>query len=117
MKRKICVFTGGRAEYGILLPLLKILQAQKNIDLTILVSGMHLSQEFGLTYKEIEKDGFECNEKVEMILSSDNPTSTCKSMGLGMISFSDALTRLNPDFLVVLGDRFESMSVVTTAMV
>ena len=117
MKRKICVFTGGRAEYGILLPLLKILQAQKNIDLTILVSGMHLSREFGLTYKEIEKDGFECTEKVEMILSSDNPRSTCKSMGLGMISFSDALTRLNPDFLVVLGDRFESMSVVTTAMV
>ena len=117
MKRKICVFTGGRAEYGILLPLLKILQAKKNIDLTILVSGMHLSREFGLTYKEIEKDGFECTEKVEMILSSDNPRSTCKSMGLGMISFSDALTRLNPDFLVVLGDRFESMSVVTTAMV
>jgi GDP/UDP-N,N'-diacetylbacillosamine 2-epimerase (hydrolysing) len=117
VKRKICVFTGGRAEYGILLPLLKNLQAIEDVDLTLLVSGMHLSQEFGLTYKEIEKDGFECNEKVEMILSSDTPTSTCKSMGLGMIGFSDALTRLNPDFLVVLGDRFESMSVVTSAMV
>jgi GDP/UDP-N,N'-diacetylbacillosamine 2-epimerase (hydrolysing) len=117
VKRKICVFTGGRAEYGILLPLLKNLRESACVDLSLLVSGMHLSQEFGLTYKEIEKDGFKCNEKVEMILSSDTPTSTCKSMGLGMIGFSDALTRINPDFLVVLGDRFESMSVVTSAMV
>ncbi len=117
MKRKICVFTGGRAEYGILRPLLKILKKMNEIDLSILVSGMHLSREFGLTYLEIEKDGFKCTEKVEMILSSDTPVSTCKSMGLGMIGFSEALMRIKPDFLVVLGDRFESMSVVTSAMV
>ncbi len=115
--KKICVFTGGRAEYGILKPLLDELKASKGIDLALIVSGTHLSQEFGLTYRDIEKDGFVCDEKVEMILSSDTPISICKSMGLGLIGFSEALIRLKPDFLVILGDRFESMSIATSAMV
>lgn len=115
--KKICVFTGGRAEYGLLKPLLILLKNDKNIKLQILVSGMHLSREFGLTYKLIEKDGFICDEKVEMILSSDSPIAISKSIGLGMIGFSEALSRLNPDILITLGDRYENLSVVTTAWV
>ncbi|MEK9780346.1 MAG: UDP-N-acetylglucosamine 2-epimerase [Gammaproteobacteria bacterium] len=115
--KKICIFTGGRAEYGLLRPLLNELKDNKDIELQILVSGMHLSSEFGLTYKEIEKDGFLCNEKVEMVLSSDTPVAISKSMAIGMIGFSEALTRLNPDILVTLGDRYENMSIVTTAWV
>ena len=115
--RRICVFTGGRAEYGLLRPLLTELQNNENVDLKLLVAGMHLSREFGLTYQMIEKDGFTCDEKVEMILSSDSSVSISKSMGLGMIGFSEALTRLNPDILVTLGDRYENMAVVTTAWV
>ena len=115
--KKICIFTGGRAEYGLLRPLLNELRDNKDIELQILVSGMHLSAEFGLTYKEIEKDGFLCDEKVEMVLSSDTPVAISKSMAIGMIGFSEALTRLNPDILVTLGDRYENMSIVTTAWV
>jgi GDP/UDP-N,N'-diacetylbacillosamine 2-epimerase (hydrolysing) len=115
--KKICIFTGGRAEYGLLKPLLTELKSNKNIELQMLVSGMHLSPEFGLTYQLIEQDGFICNEKVEMLLSSDTPIATSKSMGLGMIGFSEALSRLQPDILVTLGDRYENMAVVTTAWV
>ena len=85
---KICVFTGGRAEYGLLKPLLKLLVSETKVDLQILVAGMHLCPEFGSTYKIIEEDGFFIDEKVEMILSSDTPVSICKSMGLGLIGFS-----------------------------
>lgn len=115
--RRICVFTGGRAEYGLLKPLLLQLQSDTSVELQLLVAGMHLSREFGLTYQAIENDGFICNEKVEMILSSDSSVAICKSMGLGMISFSEALTRLQPDILVTLGDRYENMAVVTAAWV
>ena len=117
MGRKICVFTGGRAEYGLLKPLLNEVKKDLSLELQLLVSGMHLSREFGLTYKVIEEDGFVCDEKVEIILSSDSPISICKSIGLGMISFSEALTRLKPDLLIVLGDRFESMAAAMAAFV
>ncbi|MDC1368682.1 UDP-N-acetylglucosamine 2-epimerase [Pseudomonadales bacterium] len=115
--KKICVFTGGRAEYGLLRPLLFELKNNQDIELQILVAGMHLSPEFGLTYKLIESDGFVCDEKVEMLLSSDTPIATSKSMALGMIGFSEALYRLSPDILITLGDRYENMAVVTTAWV
>lgn len=115
--KKICVFTGGRAEYGILKPLLEQIKKDKSLKLQILASGMHLSREFGLTYKIIEEEGFKCDEKVEIILSSDTPVAISKSMGLGLISFSEALQRLNPDILVILGDRFESMALATAALV
>ena len=95
--------------------LLYKLKQSKNIELQLLVSGMHMSPEFGLTYKIIEDDGFEINEKIEMILSSDTPTSIAKSIGLGTISFSDALERLSPDMLLTLGDRFENFSICTAA--
>ena len=87
------------------------------MDLQLLVTGMHLSREFGLTYQIIEEDGFTCDEKVEIILSSDTPVAICKSMGLGMIGLSEALMRLHPDLFVILGDRFESMVAATTALV
>lgn len=112
---KICVFTGGRAEYGLLKPLLKLLASDKDITLQMLVTGMHLCPEFGSTYKVIEEDGFSIDEKVEMILSSDSPVSICKSMGLGLIGFSEALDRLQPDILVTLGDRFENFAVSSAA--
>jgi UDP-hydrolysing UDP-N-acetyl-D-glucosamine 2-epimerase len=115
--KKLCVFTGSRAEYGLLLPLLKRIKEINEFQLQIIVAGMHLSEEFGFTFKEIENDGFYIDEKIEMLISSDTETSIVKSMGVGMISFSDTLKRLNPDWLIVLGDRFELFSLVTSAYV
>lgn len=110
MKKKICVFTGTRAEYGLLKPLIEEIKQSEDFKLQLIVSGMHLSPEFGLTYKEIEKDGFNIDEKVEMLLSSDTPTGITKSIGLGLIGYADALKRLNPDLAVILGDRFEALA-------
>ena len=107
---KICVFTGTRAEYGLLKPLMEEIQKQPEFELQIVASCMHLSPEFGLTYQEIEKDGFKIDEKVEMLLSSDTPVGTVKSMGVGMIGYADALSRLKPDMVIVLGDRFEALA-------
>ncbi len=115
--RKIAVFTGTRAEYGLLYWLLKDIKADPDLELQLLVSAMHLSPEFGMTYKQIEKDGFIINEKVEMLLSSDSAVGTAKSIGLGVIGFADALTRMKPDILVILGDRFEALAVAQTAMI
>lgn len=117
MNSKITVFTGTRAEYGLLFWLLKDIQNAPEFDLQLLVSGSHLSPEFGNTFKQIEADGFKIDEKVEMLLSSDSSTGTVKSMGLGMIGFSDALSRLNPDLLIILGDRFEALAVAQTALI
>ena len=114
-KLKICVVTGTRAEYGLFYPLLKLLQNDAAFQSQILVTGMHLSPEFGLTYKEIEKDGFEISEKVECLLSSDTRWGITKSTGLAMIGFADAFQRLNPDKVVVLGDRFETFAAATAA--
>ncbi len=108
--RKICIFTGTRAEYGLLKPLMEEIKKDKELELQIVVSGMHLSPEFGLTYKEIERDGFNIDEKIEILLSSDTREGMTKSVGLGIISFSEALKRLKPDISVVLGDRFEAFA-------
>lgn len=112
---KLCVFTGARSEYGLLSPLLRALCREKTFDVKILVSGMHLSPEFGLTYREIEKDGFPIAEKVEMLLSSDTDAGIAKSTGLGMVGFADALGRLEPDAVLLLGDRFETFAMATAA--
>lgn len=117
MKRKICIVTGTRAEYGLLSNLAKKLQEDKEFDLQMVVTGMHLSPEFGSTYKEIENDGFFINEKIEILLSADSPTSIVKSMGLATISFADAFNRLQPDLLIILGDRFEMLAVAQTALI
>lgn len=115
--RKVAVFTGTRAEYGLLYWLLKDLQQDSEIELQLLVSAMHLSPEFGMTYQQIEADGFTITEKVEMLLSSDSAVGTAKSIGLGVLGFADALERMKPDVLVVLGDRFEALAVTQAAMI
>lgn len=115
--RKIAVFTGTRAEYGLLYWLMKGIQQDDELELQLIVSGMHLSPEFGFTLDAIEADGFHVDEKVEMLLSSSTGVGVAKSMGLGIIGFADTLARLKPDCLVILGDRFEALAVAQTATV
>lgn len=116
-KRKICVVTGTRAEYGLLTPLMRAIQQNDDFELQLVVTGMHLSPEFGLTFKQIEQDGFRINEKVEMLLSSDTPIGVAKSIGLGTIGFASVFERLQPDLLIILGDRFEMLAAAQTALV
>ena len=116
MNRKICVITGTRAEYGLLRWVMQGIKDDADLSLQVIATGMHLSPEFGLTYKAIEADGFRIDRKVEMLTSSDTPLGIAKSMGLGMIGFADALNELKPDLIVVLGDRFEIFSSVATAL-
>ena len=115
--KKICVVTGTRAEYGLLRWVMEEIKKSNLLTLNLIVCGMHLSPEFGLTIKQIEDDDFKVNKKVEMILSSDTPASIAKSMGIGLISFADALEDLKPDLLLVLGDRYEILSVTSAALV
>ncbi len=115
--RKICVFTGTRAEYGLLKPLLENIQKDDSLELQLVVSGMHLAPEFGLTYREIEKDGFKIDEKIEMLLSSDTAEAISKSIGLGIIGYTDVFNRLRPDISVVLGDRFEALAFAVSSYV
>jgi UDP-hydrolysing UDP-N-acetyl-D-glucosamine 2-epimerase len=117
LKRKICVVTGTRAEYGLLYWLLREIKEDPDLELQLVATGMHLSPEFGLTYRAIEEDGFAIDAKVEMLLSSDTPVGIAKSIGLGVIGFADALARLQPDILVVLGDRFEILAAAQTALI
>ena len=114
--RKICVITGTRAEYGLLYWLMKEIGSDPGLELQVIVTGMHLSPEFGLTYKEIEKE-FVITKKIEMLLSSDTPVGISKSMGLAQISFAEAYAELKPDVVVVLGDRFEIFAAVATALI
>ena len=116
-KRKIAVVTGSRAEYGLLYLLMKEIQQDDELELQVIVTGMHLSHEFGNTYRYIEEDGFEIAAKVEMLVSSDTAIGTVKSMGLCLISMTDTLHQLKPDLIVVLGDRFETLAVVQAALV
>ena len=113
--RKIAIVTGTRAEYGLLYWLMREIQSDADLDLQLLVTGAHLSPEFGLTWRKIEEDGFAIDAKVEMLLSSDTPVAVAKSLGLGVIGFADALDRLKPDILVVLGDRYEILAAVVVA--
>lgn len=117
MRRRICVVTGSRAEYGVMYWLLHDLSADPKIDLQLIVTGMHLSPEFGLTVREIEKDGFPISRRVEMLLSSDSPSGIAKSIGLGVIGMSDALEELKPDFVLVLGDRFEILAAAQASLI
>lgn len=115
MKKTICIVTATRAEYGLLKNIIKKFKTT-NFNVKIVATGMHLSSEFGLTYKEIEEDGFEIDEKIEMLLSSDTSVSISKSMGLAIISFAEYFERTKPDLIMVLGDRYEILSVCCAAM-
>ena len=108
--RKVCVVTGSRAEYGLLYLLLKKISASPSLELQLIVTGMHLSPEFGVTYREIEKDGFRIDKKVTMNLSSDSWTTVAQETGTGVVGMTNALSELQPDILVLLGDRFEIFS-------
>lgn len=114
--RKVCVVTGSRAEFGLLSDLMHKIKDSEELMLQVIATNMHLSPEFGLTYREIEEDGFVIDRKVEMLLSSDTANATVKSVGLGMIGFADAYRDLSPDIVVVLGDRYEILAAVSAAL-
>ena len=114
--RTIAAVTVSRSDYGLLLPVLRRIQEDPQLNLALIVAGMHLSPEFGMTVQMVENDGLEIAERVEMTLSSDTPEGVSKSMGLGMIGFSTAYARSRPDLLVVLGDRFEMHAAATAAL-
>lgn len=116
MKKKICILTATRAEYDLLRPVIIELNHMSDLDVRVVVTGAHLSPEFGLTYKEIEKDGISIDHKIEILLSSDTPSSISKSMGLALIGFADYFDRIKPDLLLVLGDRYETLAVCCAAM-
>ncbi|MCQ9206949.1 MAG: UDP-N-acetylglucosamine 2-epimerase [Omnitrophica bacterium] len=116
MKRKIAIVTGARADYGLLYWVIRLVQDDPDLKLELLVTGMHLSPEFGLTVREIEKDGFSIAEKIDMRILSDTEEAIAASMGFGMIGFAKVYARLKPDIIVVLGDRFEVHAAVSAAI-
>ncbi len=117
MRRKVCVVTGSRAEYGLLRWPMEEVRAARELQLQLIVTGMHLAPEFGLTCREIEADGFHIDRRAEILLGSDTPVAIAKSMGLGLIAFAEALQQLQPDVLLVLGDRFEIFAAAAAALV
>ena len=116
-KRKICLVTGTRAEFGVLYWLIDAIHHDDELELQLVVTGMHLSPEFGFTVEEIVKSPFPIAKKIEVLLSSDTPVGISKSIGLGVISFAESLSELQPDIVVLLGDRFEILAAATAAMV
>lgn len=116
-KRKICVVSGSRADYGLLYWPMKEIQADPDLQLQLIVTGMHLAPEFGLTFQVIEADGFVIDAKVDIQLSSDTPVGVAKSIGLGVIGLAEALDRMQPDLLLLLGDRYEILAAAQAALV
>ena len=117
MKRKVCVITGSRADYGLLRWLLQGIKEHEGMALQLVVTGAHLSPEFGHTYRDIESDGFHIDRRVEVLTSSDTAVGVAKSMGLGLIAFADVFHDLQPDLLLLLGDRYEIFSAAAAALV
>ncbi|MCG6191216.1 UDP-N-acetylglucosamine 2-epimerase [Maribellus maritimus] len=115
--KKICVITGTRAEYGLLYWLIKGINDDPELELQLLVTGMHLSPEFGLTWKQIEQDGFPIARKIEILLSSDTAVGISKSMALAQISFAEAFDQLKPEIIVLLGDRTEIFAAASAALI
>jgi GDP/UDP-N,N'-diacetylbacillosamine 2-epimerase (hydrolysing) len=116
MTRKVCVVTGTRAEYGLLRWVMEGVRGTVGLQLQLIVTGMHLSEKHGFTYQEIEADGFTIDRKVEMMLASDTSVGIAKSIALGVLGITEALDQLQPDIVVLLGDRFEILSAATAAM-
>jgi GDP/UDP-N,N'-diacetylbacillosamine 2-epimerase (hydrolysing) len=115
--KKIAIVTGTRAEFGLLNPLIDGILKENEIQLQLIVTAMHLSPEFGFTVNEIEKRGYKIDKKIECLLSSDTAVGITKSVGLAMIGFADALNELNPDLVIILGDRTEMLAAATAAMI
>ena len=107
---KIAIVTGSRAEYGLLRPLIKLFHESLDFELQLLVTGMHLSPEFGLTINEIKKDAYPIKKEIEVLLSSDTSVGISKSIGLGIISFSEVFQDIKPELVILLGDRYEIFS-------
>lgn len=114
--KRVSILTATRAEYSLLKPIIEKFNSDSEFDVRVVVTGAHLSPEFGLTYKEIENDGIAIDGKIEILLSADTPAAISKSMGLAIISFADYFERLKPDILIVLGDRYETLAVSIAAM-
>ena len=114
--KNVCVVTGTRAEYSLLTPLLKRIEAEEQYVLQLVVTGTHLSLEFGMTVEQIEADGYAINRKIEVLVSSDSSVGVAKSVGLATLSFADAFYSLSPDLVIILGDRFEMLAVAQTAL-
>lgn len=117
VRRRICAVTGSRAEYGLLQPIISALRDDPRFELQLIVTGMHLSPEFGNTVSVIESDGFDIAERIESLVSGDTPVAIAKSIGLGVIGFADAFKRLQPEWLLVLGDRFEIFAAAQAALI
>ena len=115
--KKICIATGTRAEYGLLKLIIDKVYHSVDMELQLVVTGMHLSTEFGLTYREIEEDGYPIISKIEMLLSSDTAVGITKSMGLALIGFADFFEKYHPDIIIILGDRYEMLAVASAAMI
>ena len=115
--RKICVVTGTRAEYGLLRWVIDEIEKSKKLELILIVTGMHLSPEFGLTINDIKKDGYKVSDKVEMLLSADSPSAISKSIGLGLIGFSDKYDLYKPDLVMLLGDRYEIFAAAISGLI
>jgi GDP/UDP-N,N'-diacetylbacillosamine 2-epimerase (hydrolysing) len=116
MKKKICVVTATRAEYGLLKPLIEGLLAEDDFDVRLAVTGAHLSAEFGSTYHEIEQDGFAIDTKIEILANGNTPSDISKSMACALIGFGDYFAQATPDLLVLLGDRYETIAIALAAM-
>ncbi|NVJ91171.1 MAG: UDP-N-acetylglucosamine 2-epimerase (hydrolyzing) [Methylocystaceae bacterium] len=116
MKFKVAVVTGSRADYGLLKPLIQTLKQDADFETMLIVTGMHLSEKFGSTFKEIENDGLEITNLIDMAINQDSPHEIISSMGQGLSKFGYAFKRLKPDLIIVLGDRFELLSIVSAAV-
>jgi UDP-N-acetylglucosamine 2-epimerase (non-hydrolysing) len=115
-RRRICVVTGSRADYGLLRWLMREIRADRRLILQVVATGMHLDPRFGNTAAAIEADGFRIDQRVAMLLGGDDAVAVTKSAGLGVIGMADALADLRPDLMVVLGDRFEILAAVQAAL-
>ena len=115
--KTVCVVTGTRAEYGLLRWVMEGIEKSPSLNLQLVVTGMHLSPEFGLTVNEIKSDGFVVDRCVEMLVSSDTPTGITKSIGLGLTGFADVMADLEPDLVLILGDRYEILAAAISAMI
>mgnify|MGYP000462758650 CR=1 FL=1 len=116
MTRKICVVTGSRADYGLLRLVMQGIKRDAELSLQVVATGMHLSPTFGLTFKEIEADEFKIDMKVKILGRTDMDLDITKSMGKGIVGCAEAFSKLKPDLIVVLGDRYEIFAAAAAAV-